>query len=313
LQTMEYSSGPLSLDEIPDRFQSLIIQNQPEKEKKIMIAIKPKEDPKGKSVRAIRESPMLKKASKEASIEEKDANKDEKKIAAKKSVRKKSRVLKALHEINQNGGNLSGINDEAMDNGSETVSLSDIYNNQGTKTSGNNYDTNYGTNSTGRRGSGIAGRSMGISRKTSSKLNNSLSSLNTNIGNNRKELKVKKTKKVAIKSNKSKLEVKIPNNGRLTQKNARRAISKTKRQVNRCYQQQAKKNNSFAGRVTVVITIGDIGNSLNVAIKNARMNDKELTGLLSRCIQRKLKRITYPIPEKAPINIKFTAVFSAGQ
>jgi hypothetical protein len=36
-----------------------------------------------------------------------------------------------------------------------------------------------------------------------------------------------------------------------------------------------------------------------------------LAKALSKCIKRKLKRVSFPAPGNPPINIKFTAAFSA--
>ena len=110
----------------------------------------------------------------------------------------------------------------------------------------------------------------------------------------------------------SKVKINITGDGKLTQKSATRAIKKAKRKVDGCYQTEAKKNNSFAGRVTIVITVGAGGKPLNVAILSARMNDSALAKSLGKCIKRKLKRVKFPAPGNPPINIKFTAAFSAG-
>jgi outer membrane biosynthesis protein TonB len=309
LQTMEYDESILTMDQIPDRFKEVIIENKPiEEVKKVEIKVEDKGDKgedvkKGIAKKEVKEDKVVK-------VEKTSMTKSERKAIAQESVKKKSKVLSALHQLKSSGGGFGAINDTAGGgNGNEAdVSLSDIAANS--KGSGSGYGSGSGDSIGGRgTGVGVTGGS-GYSRKSGTNKGGP-TSLNTDIGNNRKELDTKKVKKVAIKT-KSKITTNIKNDGNLNEKSATQAIKKAKKKVDGCYQTEAKKNNAFSGRVTILITVGAGGNPMNVEILSTRMNDNNLAKSLGKCIKQKLKRIKFPAPANPPINIKFTAAFSAG-
>ncbi len=313
LQTADYEETTLTMDQIPDRFKEVIIQNKPIEEKKKPVEVKSDEkgdkDGEGKKVVKAKE-----KAVKTTKIEKSSMSKTERKAVAKASIKKKSKMISALHTLKASGGGGGGfgaINDGTGGGGGDDsiASLSDLASGSGSG-SGSGYGSGSGDGLGGRgSGAGVTG-GTGYSRKGGTGRGGP-TSLNPDIGKNRKELSTKKVKKVAIKG-KTKIKIKIKGDGKLTQKTATRAIKKAKRKVDGCYQKEAKKNNSFAGRVTILITVGAGGKPSNVEILSARMNDSSLAKSLGRCIKKKLKRVKFPAPANPPINIKFTAAFSAG-
>jgi len=309
LQTTEYEETVLTMDQIPDRFKEVIIQNKPIDEKK---AVEIKTDEKGDKDGDVKKAVKTKeKVVKTAKVDKSTMTKTERKAAAKASVKSKSKVLSALHKLKSSGGNggFGAINDGSAGGGDDSLTtLSDL------DTTGSGSGSGYGSGS----GDGIGGRGSGIgvtggagySRKGKGGKGGP-TSLNPDIGKNRKELNTKKVKKVAIKG-KTKIKINIKGDGKLTQKSATKAIKKAKRKVDGCYQKEAKKNNSFAGRVTILITVGAGGKPSNIEILSTRMNDNALAKSLGKCIKKKLKRVKFPAPANPPINIKFTAAFSAG-
>ncbi len=313
LQTADYEESVLTMDQIPDRFKEVIIQNKPIEDKKpVEIKSDEKGDKDGEGKKVVK---TKEKATKTVKVDKSSMSKTERKAVAKASIKKKSKMISALHSLKSSGGGNGGfgaINDGTSGgSGDDSIgSLSDLATNSGGSGNGYGYGSGSGDGIGGRgSGTGVTGGS-GYSRKGGTGKGGP-TSLNPDIGKNRKQLNTKKIKKVAIKG-KTKIKINIRGDGKLTQKTATRAIKKAKRKVDRCYQKEAKKNNSFAGRVTILITVGKGGKPSNIEILSTRMNDSSLARSLGRCIKKKLKRVKFPAPANPPINIKFTAAFSAG-
>ncbi len=294
-------SDDIDVARIPDRFREVII----EPEKKVE-PVKEVEDTKGDSD----DKKIVKKVDKPKPLDTSKMTKKERKNYARKTVKSKSKVLSALDKLRKSSGGGGGTFGPigGGNSGDEGVnSLAEL-------DSGNIVSSGSGTGdgsggSINMRGGGAAGGGgTGYSRTT--KQSNGPKGISTNIATNRKEVRVKKKVRVAIAKTDMKADIKVDKN--LTKSSARRAIKKSKRKVNSCYQRETKKNNSFAGRLTIGIMVGLGGKPLSVDIISSRMNDTSLQKSLVRCIKSRLKRITFPSPENPPVQIKFTAAFSSG-
>ena len=199
LQTMEYDPSVLTMDQIPDRFKEVIIENKPLEQDKPKIEVKT--DEKGDEDGKGKKAEKAEKAEKVEKIDKTKMTKSERKEVAKASVKKKSKLIGALHKLKSpgGGGGFGAISDSTGGggNGSDSISLSDIAGNAGSG-SGGGYGSGSG-DGVGGRGSGVGVTGgTGISRK-GGKGSGGPTSLNTNIGKDRKELNTKKVKKVAIK------------------------------------------------------------------------------------------------------------------
>jgi len=305
MRTLDLNSVEVvSMDKIPDRFREVITQDLEKKEPIKEDIIGDEDGDEKNKVKDTKKNIKVKDTSK--------MTKSERKAATRKAVKGKSKVLSALDKLRAgNAGGGSGFGQVGLGSagggGDDSMSLSDL-DSTGYSGSGGGYGD--GDGGTGVRGGGAgAGSGTGYGRKSTG--SGGPKGLGKDIGTNRKEVKTTKRKRVAIATTKMNANIKEDKN--LTKASAKRAIKKAQRKVNGCYQKETKKNNSFAGRVTIAILVGAGGKPLSVDIVSARMNDKSLQASLSKCIKKQLKRIKFPSPTNPPIQIKFTAAFSSGQ
>lgn len=290
----------LDMAKIPDRFREVIIE--PEKKDEPIKESEDTGDGEDKVVKKIEKQAVQKDISK--------MTKEEKKTYARKTVKGKSKVLTALDKLkNSSSGGFGAIGmNNAGSGGNSLDSLAELDSGKSISGSGGGDGFGSGGSGIGVRGTGTGGSGSGYTRN--SKQNTAPQGISTKISNDRKEVTVKKKKRVAISKTNMKADIKVDKN--LTKASAQKAIKKSQRKVNSCYQRETKKNNSFAGRVTISIMVGAGGKAISVDIINSRMNDASLEKSLISCIKSKLKRIKFPTPEKPPVQIKFTAAFSSG-
>jgi hypothetical protein len=125
LQTADYEEETLTMDKIPDRFKEVIIQNEPIKKKKqVEIKTDDKGDKDGEGEKKV--AKVKKRTEKATKIDKSTMTKAERKAVAKASIRKKSKMISALHKL-KSGGGISGfgaINDSTGGgNGNDSISL----------------------------------------------------------------------------------------------------------------------------------------------------------------------------------------------
>lgn len=302
MMSLDLSTQPITMAEIPDRFREAIIE-------------KPKEEPKpvdekkeGEGDEGEKEAPkkVVKKVVKKNITKEKPT-KDVRKAAAKKSIGKKSKTISALRSMRKSGG-FGIVNDSAGGDGPASSSLSDL-GMDAAGSGGSGSGGGGGTGLPGVRGGGTGGGGgTGISR--TAKVTGATGSVK--VGGRKRELKTRKVRRVAIKPRARRQGLVMPSDPNITKSNAKKAVRKAMRKAEGCYQREAKKNNSFAGRVVILITIGANGKPISIEIIGAKLNDSSLASSMTKCIKRKLKRVKFPKPAKPPISIRFTAVFSPG-
>ncbi len=133
LQTAEYEETILTIADIPDRFAEVIKENNPIEESK---KIEGKEVEEGKGDEKSDKFVKVAKKTEETSkiIDKSKMSKTQRKAVAKASVKKKSKIISALHRLK--GGSSGGLNGfgaisdggggSGNGNGSDVTSLSDI-------------------------------------------------------------------------------------------------------------------------------------------------------------------------------------------
>ncbi len=287
MQSLDLSSVEvISMNKIPDRFREVIIQENI-KEK---VVTETKTDGENSQKLKVKNINKKNKRVKEISNSESIKN-----STIKNSTIKKSKMLTAITKLRKgNGGGLGGFSNDT----NEELVLSEL------EVSSDNYSGySNSENSVMIRGNSAFSN---LPNRTIVK-NDKIGVISNNIKENR-VIKESVRKRVAIINVEQNVEV--PVDTTLNKISARKAISKSQIKVERCYQRETKKNYSFKGRITILITIGLDGKPISIDIINPRMNNSMLEKSLTKCIKKKLKRVVFPRPSKS-VQVKFTAAFTS--
>ncbi len=305
LQTIEFDPTMITMDSLPDRFREVVIE-KPKAEEKPVEDIK--KDGEGDDVVAKKDDDKkAEKANNEIKKDKVNMSKDERKAVAKATLGQKSKLISSLRQMNNGGGGggFSAISSSGGGGGGAN-SLSEL----GLGENGSGSGSGSGSGDSSFRGTGSGGvGGTGIGRNTT--VGGGPTKVGTSdIETTDRKLDTKEVKKVAIK-HQSKIDTPTVDKG-IDAGSATNTLRKANKRMDTCYQAEAKKNNSFAGRVKIMITIGADGKPISVEIIESNMNDATLSSSMGKCIQKQLMRVLFPIPEKPPVSIKFTAAFSPG-
>lgn len=306
----DLETAAVSFNQLPDRFREVVIE-QPKKE--VVVAEVKKEGEgdevgKGKEDENKKENKTVEKDV--TKVDKSGLGKEERKEVAKASIGQKSKLISDLRKISAGGNGFGSITGGGSGDGGSVTSLSSLGLDSGSGNSG------YGDGGNGggldiRGGGSGGGGGTGISRTNVGGDGPATVKTSEVTGNEKRDLKTQEVKKVAIQG-KTKMDAVTVDKG-IDETSATNALKKANKQMNGCYQEEAKKNNSFKGKIKIMVTIGADGKPINIEFLEVTMNDATLSQSMLKCIEKKMKRVEFPIPEKPPVSVKFTAAFSPGE
>ena len=295
--TQDYPKPKKKIEELPERFVSLIVEKKPEEPPPVDEETDKKEekDEKTEKVEVKKPDPVPQpqptpeppKAEPEEpqSPEEKAREAEAKKQAARELV-KETTLLKFLGpsegsgEVVDEGGDVfAGRDVDDAFNGATTIrAVSDS-----DPQKDNRKERLAGKKGKLRKGSKIASTKRG-SVKTGG---------------------IKKAKiKAVVKTSKPES---VFGDGTLDPKAIARKISARRKAIQKCYEKELKKNDKLAGKLRLLITIGPKGRVKEVEVTQNTTNDRDV----QKCVVRIFKRTRFPKPDGGSVQTEIPILFSA--
>lgn len=113
----------------------------------------------------------------------------------------------------------------------------------------------------------------------------------------------KTQKKVTARVNLAKSKPRVV--GRLNPGDVGRALKKSSKSFQRCYERELKNTPSAQGKVVVMFTIGAAGR-----VTDARVTADSVGGGVGKCVEQAIARIRFPKPSRGPATVSKAMVFS---
>lgn len=113
----------------------------------------------------------------------------------------------------------------------------------------------------------------------------------------------KSQKKVTARVNLAKSKPRVV--GKLDPDSVARALKKSSRSLQRCYERELKNTPSARGKIVIMFTIGTAGR-----VTDARVTVDSVGGGVGSCVEQAIRRLRFPKPSRGPATVSKAMIFS---
>ena len=117
------------------------------------------------------------------------------------------------------------------------------------------------------------------------------------------ETPTKSQKKVTARVNLAKSKPRVV--GKLDPDSVARALKKSSRSLQRCYERELKNTPSARGKIVIMFTIGTAGR-----VTDARVTVDSVGGGVGSCVEQAIRRLRFPKPSRGPATVSKAMIFS---